>query len=215
MSDSKSSIEHSEIQSYSMPFFSFLDEYSDITDITFNDRKRFAPMDRFSSHLLRGESQLSISERELIAAYVSGLNGCKYCHGTHTAVAKNFGISESLIQDLLNDIDSYELSTKMKPVISFVKKLTLHPSKVIQKDAQAVFDAGWNEKALQDVICICSLFNFYNRLLDGHGVKGSNQLYQIGAEHLTNNGYKVPWFIRYIKSYIRKQKINKLTKHDQ
>lgn len=196
-----------------MPFFQYLDEYSDITDITFNDRKRFAPLDKFSEHILRGKSDLSIAERELLAAFISGLNECNYCHGTHAAVAKQFGIGESVIEDLLNDIDSADIPQKMIPVMKYVKKLTLTPSKMIMKDAQDVFDAGWSERALQDVICICGLFNFFNRILDGHGIKGNDNLYEIGANHLAKNGYKVPWFIKYIKGYIRKSKIKQLTKN--
>ena len=193
-----------------MPFFNYLDEYSDITDITFNHRKRFAPMDKFSEHLLRGKSALSIPERELVAAFVSGLNGCSYCLGTHAAVAKNFGISPTIIEGLLSDIDHSGISQKMIPIMKYVKKLTLTPSRIVMKDAQEVFDMGWDEQALEDVICICSLFNFFNRLLDGHGIKGTNDLYQMGADHLSKNGYKVPWFIKYIKGYIRKSKIKLL-----
>ena len=143
--------------------------------------------------------------------FLWGLNECNYCHGTHAAVAKSFGINETVIEDLLLDIDSADISDKMVPILKYVKKLTLTPSKMVMGDAQAVFDAGWSERALQDVICICSLFNFFNRLLDGHGIKGNDQLYQLGAEHLTKNGYKVPWFIKYIKGYIRKSKIKQLT----
>jgi AhpD family alkylhydroperoxidase len=34
-----------------------------------------------------------VAERELIAAYVAGLNACGYCHGIHIAVAEAFGIA--------------------------------------------------------------------------------------------------------------------------
>src|SRR5260370_817028 len=37
--------------------------------------------------LLRGDSTLSRGERELIAAYVSHGNGCRYCAGVHGACA--------------------------------------------------------------------------------------------------------------------------------
>lgn len=193
-----------------MPFFKYLDEYSDITDVTFNDRKRFAPLDKFSEIVLRGKSPLSIPEREIIAAFVSGLNECNYCHGTHTEVAKNFGIKESIIEDLLYDIDSADIPKNLNPIMHYVKNLTLTPSRLVKADAQKVFDAGWNEQALYDVICICSLFNFFNRILDGHGIKGNENLYKVGADHLQKNGYGVPWFIRFIKGFIRKSKVKLL-----
>ena len=43
--------------------------------------------------LLRGDSPLSPAQHELIAAYVSGLNRCRYCHGVHTATAERLGTS--------------------------------------------------------------------------------------------------------------------------
>jgi alkylhydroperoxidase family enzyme len=39
----------------------------------------------YHTQILRGPSPLSAAERELIAAYVSGLNACTYCHGVHAA----------------------------------------------------------------------------------------------------------------------------------
>jgi len=46
------------------------------------------PLLDYHQALLRGPSPLSVAERELIAAYVSGLNACGYCHGVHTATAQ-------------------------------------------------------------------------------------------------------------------------------
>ena len=163
-------------------------------------------MDRFSENILRGPSPLSIAQRELIAAYVSGLNECNYCYGTHSMVAIEFGISQSLIEDLIDDLDNSDISKDFLPILRFVKKLTVSPSKLVRQDAQDVYDKGWSERALHDVICLCSLFNYFNRFLDGHGIKGHDNLYKIGARHLAKKGYKVPWFIKYIKGYIRNQK---------
>jgi AhpD family alkylhydroperoxidase len=48
--------------------------------------------------LLRGESDLSVAQRELIAAYVSGINACGFCLGAHSIIASTFGISEDLVR---------------------------------------------------------------------------------------------------------------------
>lgn len=193
-----------------MPFFQDLDDQADITDITFSDRRRFAPMDKFTQTLMRGSSPLSVAERELIAAFVSGTNNCTYCHGIHAAVARQFGISEVLLKDLLEDFERADVSEKMRPLLAYVRKLTLTPSRMLMQDAQAVFDAGWEEQALRDAICVCGLFNYYNRLLDGHGLKGSEGIYNFGANHLTKRGYGVPWFIKYIKGFIRRSKLKQI-----
>src|SRR5438128_8957671 len=50
------------------------------------------PLIAFHESLLRGPSPFTEGERELVAAYVSGLNGCRYCHVVHTATAERLGI---------------------------------------------------------------------------------------------------------------------------
>lgn len=55
------------------------------------------PLLEYHQALLRGPSPLSVAERKLIAAYVSGLNACRYCRGVHTATAQAFGIPEGTL----------------------------------------------------------------------------------------------------------------------
>ena len=194
-----------------MPFLKHLDDLSDITDITWNDRKRLGPLDKSSQNIMRGKSSFSPTQKEVFAAFVSGLNSCSFCYGSHAAVAKNFGVSQETIEALVEDIDSAPVASNEKPLFQYLKKLTLSPSKLIQEDADKIFREGWSEQDLQDLILIGCLFNFYNRLLDGHGIKGNQAIYQFGADHLHKNGYGVPWFISLIKGYIKKMKLKKLT----
>ncbi len=193
-----------------MPFFKHLNELSDITDITWNDRKRLGPLDKASQQIMRGKSNFTHAQKELFAAYVSGLNACSFCYGSHVAVAENFGVSPKIVEELLEDITSAPVKNNEKPLFSYLKKLTLSASKLTQKDADDVFNAGWSEEDLQEVILIGCLFNFYNRLLDGHGVKGNKAIYHFGADHLHKKGYSVPWFIGLIKGLIKKSKLKML-----
>ena len=193
-----------------MPFFNDLDDYSDITDVTWNDRKRLGPMDQASQEIMRGKSNFSSAQKEVFAAFVSGLNACSFCYGSHAAVAQNFGIPAETIEALIADIDSAPVSEKEKPLFHYLKKLTESPSKLVQSDADRVFKAGWKEQDLKDLILVGCLFNFYNRLLDGHGIKGNKAIYQFGADHLHRKGYGVPWFIGLIKSSIKKSKLKML-----
>jgi len=193
-----------------MPFFKHLNELSDITDITWNDRKRLGPLDKASQQIMRGKSNFTYAQKELFAAYVSGLNACSFCYGSHVAVAENFGVSPKIVEELLEDITSAPVKNNEKPLFSYLKKLTLSASKLTQKDADDVFNAGWSEEDLQEVILIGCLFNFYNRLLDGHGVKGNKAIYHFGADHLHKKGYGVPWFIGLIKGLIKKSKLKML-----
>src|SRR5258707_5683055 len=58
----------------------------------------------YSHRLMRGPSPLTPGQRELIAAFVSGVNSCRYCHGAHSLVARAFGVDEAvLVRSLCNN----------------------------------------------------------------------------------------------------------------
>src|SRR5947207_488287 len=92
------------------------------------------PLLEYHQVLLRGPSPLSVAERELIAAYVSGLNACRYCHGVHTATAQAFGITEGTLAALLDDVGTAPVAESMKPVLSYAGKITLTPAKMNTAD---------------------------------------------------------------------------------
>ncbi|MEM8980228.1 MAG: peroxidase [Pseudomonadota bacterium] len=124
----------------------------------------------FINAVLRSEGELSIGQRELIAAYVSGLNACTFCLGSHKIYAKAFGIEEATLSSLLEDVDTASIDESMKPIFKYIQKLNTLPSRMVPTDSQAVFDAGWSETALFEAIEVCSVFNMMNRIVEGTGV---------------------------------------------
>jgi uncharacterized peroxidase-related enzyme len=138
---------------------------------------------------LRVDTQLTARDKELIAAYVSGLNACQYCFGVHSATARAFGVPETLLGSLLEDIDSAPVDDRLKPILAYAKLLTLSPSKAQQSHVDVIFAAGWTERDLHDAILTVCLFNFMNRLLEGHGVKGSAELHLTRGQALHTDGY--------------------------
>lgn len=140
--------------------------------------------------LMRNEdSPFSLAERELFAAYVSGvMDDCGYCANIHILIAQRFGVKEGLLEELLADIDTADIDDNFKPVFHYMKKLTLHPTKMIPADSQAVFNAGWSERALYDVLMICSTWNFMNRLVEGLGLEVDPEQHKLAAQMLVE-GY--------------------------
>ncbi len=132
-----------------------------------------APLLEYHDRLLRDRSPLTVAERELIAAYVSGLNACAYCHGAHRVAASVFGVDETLFDALMEDADKSAVDEKLKPILAYVRKLTLTPARMTEADATRVYAAGWEEQALFDAISVCALFNFMNRIVEGSGIKRS------------------------------------------
>jgi uncharacterized peroxidase-related enzyme len=149
----------------------------------------YRPLIDYHEVLLRGPSPLSVAERELIAAYVSGLNACRYCHGVHSATAYAFGVPESTMAPLLADVDSAPVEDRLKPLLAYARKLTLAPTTLTQADADAVWAAAWAEQALHDTVAVCALFNLMNRLVEGLGLAGDPDYFALAAGRLHAGGY--------------------------
>lgn len=142
-----------------------------------------------NSQVMRGDSPLTPGERETIAAYVSSLNACEYCVGSHAEAAKAFGVPEELLAQLMEDVDAASVDPKLKPLLRFVNKLTLEPARMSQADADAVYAVGWDEEALFSAVLVCCTFNFMNRLVDGTGLIAS-QAQAVGSGRLLHDqGY--------------------------
>ncbi len=143
----------------------------------------------YGHRLMRGPSPLTPGERELIAAFVSGVNSCRYCHGAHSLVARAFGVDEAVLAKSLNNIGDAPVDARLKPILRYVGKLTETPSQMTAADAATVYDAGWNDEALLHAIAVCAYFNNMNRLVEGAGIVGTAEDYAKAAQRLVVQGY--------------------------
>jgi len=172
-----------------MPFFSRLDDQAGVRDILKLNRTAGAALIDYHTAVMRQPSPLAEGERELIAAYVSGLNACHYCHGVHSQTARAYGMEPATLTALIDDPATAPVDERLRPILAYVRKLTEAPSRMVEADAEAVFAAGWDEQALHDAINVACLFNFMNRLVEGHGVKGDPGLFAERGAALRDQGY--------------------------
>jgi uncharacterized peroxidase-related enzyme len=107
---------------------------------------------------------------ELLITYISGLNQSAFCYQTHQRSAMELGVEAVVFGQLKADIDSANVETKLKPILHFVKKLTLTPQRISQTDVKAIFEAGWDERRFLDAIFLCAVVNCMNRLAIGIGI---------------------------------------------
>lgn len=173
-----------------MSFFKSLPEDAGVRHILTLNPQAGRALVEFHTAALRNEGPLEPRHKELIAAYVSGLNACQYCFGVHAETAKAFGLEAGTLEHLLTDIDSADVDERLKPLLRYARKLTLEPSRMTEADAQAVFAADWSEAALHETVLTVCLFNFMNRLLEGHGVKGNPGVFSARGQALRDEGYE-------------------------
>ena len=172
-----------------MPFIKALSDDAMIVHAFGLVPERAGPIIAFTEKLMRGPSPLSVAERELIGAYVSGVNSCRYCFGAHAATAQRFGVDPALFDGLMTDVDGATVDDRLKPILKYVKKLTETPHRMVQADADAVFAAGWDERALIDAVNVCALFNYFNRLVEGLGLAANRAQAETSGDRLHEHGY--------------------------
>lgn len=156
-----------------------------IADVYKIDPDSYGHWMAMGARLLEGPSAFTVAERELMGAFVSALNACQFCVGLHGAIAEAWGIEGSVLEKLVDDIDTAPVRRQLKPVFKLQRKLTLEPSKVVDGDAQSIFDQGWDEAAYHDAVSICCRYSYMNRLVDAYGLAAppAEKLKEIGAIH--------------------------------
>ena len=150
-----------------MAFTSYIDDAGRVDQIFRHRPDIYRPFAEANARLMRGPSELTEAERELIGAYSSALGGCDYCAGAHGATARLFGVEEGLLEAMVADLSAAPLDEKSRALMVFIRKLCLNGPQMVQADAGAVFAAGWSEEALHDAIAVSAFFAFMNRLVQG------------------------------------------------
>ena len=139
-----------------------------------------APVVQSTQALLRGPSPLTPAEREFIYQYCSRANGCTYAATSHSSCAIALGMPEKAFRTP---------PARLKPLLQFARKLTLKPASIAPKDAARLLAAGWDERAIADVIYICALVGWTNRVLFGFSVPVDKQQLIAGGAKIAANGY--------------------------
>lgn len=142
----------------------------------------------FHTEVMRAPSALSPGERELIAAFVSAQNACRYCHGVHESTARAFGVDPDLIGAwVAGEFDA--VPVRLRPLLTLARKLTLDQAKVTRGDIIAALEGGWDERAVHDAINVIALFNFMNRYVHGHGLSLADGVLTARGQLLMSDGY--------------------------
>jgi uncharacterized peroxidase-related enzyme len=147
------------------------------------------PLLDYHEVVMRGPSPFSVAERELIAAYVSGVNSCGYCHGVHSVTAEACGMPEGAAPAAVADLDTAPVADNMRPVLRYAGKLTRSPSSLTRADVEEVLAAGWDEDAVHSAVMVCALFNFMNRMVEGHGITAGPDYFATSGHRLKEVGY--------------------------
>lgn len=171
-----------------MAFMKSLPERTSLLDVFKRWPAHFKPLIEFHEALLRGRGSLTDAQREMIAAFVSGLNGCEYCHGIHARVAERLGVPAARIEAAIAGEDA-GLDEATRAMLRYARKLTADPRSVMQADFDALLAADIDEDGAFELVATVALFNLMNRLVEGLGVRYDEEYARGAAQRLSRSGY--------------------------
>jgi uncharacterized peroxidase-related enzyme len=144
----------------------------------------------FSHEAMRGPSEWSVGDRELMAAYVSKMNECAFCVSAHTATARRAYQDGPRVAAVLADLESAPIEEGLRATLRMLGKLT-REGKVGAEDMRQVLAAGVSPQQVKDALAVCAAFNITNRLADAFGFEPlTTEGFEAGAKYLLKRGYR-------------------------
>jgi uncharacterized peroxidase-related enzyme len=168
-------------------------EFPGITGLQRYRPETAEPLNRLAEALLHApHPTLSAGERELIAAYVSGLNECEFCCSSHSAfAAEHFTDGVSFVAGVRADPQAADLSSKMRALLRIAAVVRGDARKVTIELADEAREAGATDIEIHDTVLIAAAFCMFNRYVDGLGTKVPLDAvaYEHAAQRVKTNGY--------------------------
>lgn len=142
--------------------------------------------------LLREPNSLPAGERELIAAYVSGLNECRFCCTSHSAfAAEQLDDGARLVEQVLHDPDSAPISPKLRALLRIAGAVQESGRKVTEELVASARDEGASDVEIHDTVLIAAAFCMFNRYVDGLATLTPTdpQAYDQMGQRMAQEGY--------------------------
>ena len=153
------------------------------------------PLNELAEVLLRGPHPLSPGERELIAAYVSGLNECRFCCDSHSAfAAAQLDQGMHLVDQVRAGPDTAPVSPKLRALLRIAAAVREDGRTVTAGMVDAARAEGATDLEIHDTVLIAAAFCMYNRYVDGLGtvVPADPGRYAESAQRIRQFGYVMP-----------------------
>lgn len=150
------------------------------------------PLGELTDVLLRGPSTLTRGERELLAAYVSALNECRYCASSHSAcAAAQLPEGMALVEQVRADPATAPVPAKLKALLAIAAAVRDSGRAVTAEHVAHARSAGATDLEIHDTVLIAAMFCMFNRYVDGLATIAPDDpaVYAAGAQRLITHGY--------------------------
>jgi alkylhydroperoxidase family enzyme len=172
-----------------MPTLPYFPPDATLMNVYFRYPDTAKPLLALAETLLRGPSEMSPGERELLVAYICARDASTYASALHGAAATALGIAKGTLAALLDDRATGPVGDKFDAIIDYVDKLASDPGAMATADGTAVLDAGWDQKTLFEAAAIGALAAMLSRLVAAMDFAHDDADTQAAGTRLAEQGY--------------------------
>ena len=134
---------------------------------------------------MRGPSQWSVGDRELMAAVVSQANRCPFCVAAHSATSSQWYGDPAKVDAVLTEVDTAPVGESLRATLRMLAK------PCTADDVRAVLAEGVTPQQITDALNVALVFGITNRLANAFDfdIAGPEAM-NAGAKHLLRRGYR-------------------------
>lgn len=175
-----------------MPYITVNENLPGIRSLLAFSPETAEPIGALTNLLLRSNEGLSMADRELIAAHVSYLNDCFYCHNSHGEIAVCYlDGNRELVDKVKTDYENAPVSDKLKALLSIAGSVQKGGKNVTPEQVEKAKALGASDKDIHDTVLIAAAFCMFNRYVDGLAANTPADLstYPPRAKQVAEHGY--------------------------
>lgn len=123
-------------------------------------------MDSYNEIML-SEGALTKLEREMIAVTVSSCNRCHYCLVAHGQQVRALSGDPVLGETLCLNYRAAALDERTRVMLDYAWALTESPNDLDAADREVLYEVGFDDDAVWEIIETAAFFNYTNRMAHG------------------------------------------------
>lgn len=134
------------------------------------------------TEIMRGTSELTPAEREMIGVVVSAENHCLYCLVSHGAELRQL-LGDPVLADRISyDYRRAGLGQRALAMLNYAVKITRTPVECSEADVQHLRNVGFSDEGIFDIAETAAMYNFTNRLASATGMLPNLEYHAVGRE---------------------------------
>ena len=160
-----------EIKLRAEPILEKTGQLGEIFELLALDEDLYFATDMLVQNFLLKQTKLSYNTKERIALLVSLENNCTMCVDVHKSIAKMLGLSDMLIEEILQGVDAIDTDDKDKALLNFCIKASQKDNyKILKEEIDALKEMGWSDVQIIEAVAITGYFNYINTLSNVFGL---------------------------------------------